>query len=482
MLFNSFDFLLFLPIVFVLYWFVVKPLKWQNLLVVVASYIFYGWWNKTFLLLIAFTSLCSYLSGILIERVDNVNKRKNWGGSKFVVATNIILNLGILGIYKYFDFFAESIAAALNAIGLHVDPITLNLVLPIGISFYTFQALSYTIDVYRGKIEPTHDIVAFFAYISFFPQLVAGPIERATNLLPQFLSKRTFDLRLALDGSKLIIWGFFKKLVIADTAGEFTQRFFAAPSDYSTLQLWLGALLFTFQIYGDFSGYSDIAIGVARLFGIRLKKNFNLPYLSRNIAEFWKRWHISLNTWFVDYIYIPLGGSRQGKSKTIRNTSIIFLISGLWHGADWTFILWGAYHALLFIPLLLTDSTKKFGEYNRNEPIKWRWLPNIALTFTLAMVGWVIFASDNISIAGEYLKGMFIPHTTTISAFSITSINRWCIALLFLIYMEFKNRGEDTILQFSSRRPIFNKVGYVFVAVIALLFYQQSQEFIYFQF
>jgi D-alanyl-lipoteichoic acid acyltransferase DltB (MBOAT superfamily) len=240
--------------------------------------------------------------------------------------------------------------------------------------------------------------------------------------------------------------------------------------------------LFTFQIYGDFSGYSDIAIGVARLFGIRLKKNFNLPYLSRNIAEFWKRWHISLNTWFVDYIYIPLGGSRQGKSKTIRNTSIIFLISGLWHGADWTFILWGAYHALLFIPLLLTDSAKKFGEYNRNEPIKWRWLPNIALTFTLAMVGWVIFASDNISIAGEYLKGMFIPHTTTISAFSITSINRWCIALLFLIYMEFKNRGEDTILQFSSRRPIFNKVGYVFVAVIALLFYQQSQEFIYFQF
>ncbi len=487
MLFNSLEFLLFLPLAFLLYWFVFKPLRWQNLLVVVVSYVFYGWWNKTFLLLIAFTSLCSFLSGVLIERARSINKCELGGGkspAKLIAAANILLNLGILGVYKYFNFFAESLASAVHAFGLHLTPVTLHLVLPVGISFYTFQALSYTIDVYRDKIKPTRDIIAFFAYISFFPQLVAGPIERATHLLPQFLAPRRFDLRASLEGGKLIIWGFFKKMVIADTAGTITSLIFASPTDYSTPQLWLGALLFTFQIYGDFSGYSDIAIGVARLFGIRLMRNFHLPYLSRNIAEFWKRWHISLNTWFVDYLYIPLGGSRHGRWMTIRNTFVIFLVSGLWHGANWTFVTWGAYHALLFMPLLLTGSTKKFGEYHRGEPLHRRWMLHIAVTFFLVMIGWVIFCSDNITIAYEYLKGMFVPQQATDYARHISSITlrRWLIALVFLVYMEIKNRGEDITLQYRCRYSILNKLVYVLVAVIDILFYQQDQEFIYFQF
>jgi D-alanyl-lipoteichoic acid acyltransferase DltB (MBOAT superfamily) len=408
-----------------------------------------------------------------------------WGGGKrekLLAATNIIINLAILGVYKYFNFFAESFASAFSLIGVHLDIVTLKLVLPVGISFYTFQALSYTIDVYHGKIKPTRDIVAFFAFISFFPQLVAGPIERATNLLPQFLKPRQFDLRQALDGSKLIIWGFFKKIAIADSAANITKLVFLDPSQCSTSCLWGGAIAFTLQIYGDFSGYSDIAIGTARLFGFKLMKNFNLPYFSRNVAEFWKRWHISLNTWFVDYLYIPLGGSRHGKLMTIRNTFAIFLVSGLWHGADWTFVLWGAYHALLFVPLLLMGSTKKYGEYNRHEPFKLSWLPHIALTFFLVTIGWVIFCSDNIIIATDFLKGMFVPQggVNMLSYYIYKRLLTVAIIVMFII--EFKNRGEDVVLQFRCRYPFVNKIGYFIFAVIAILSYSKAQEFIYFQF
>lgn len=409
------------------------------------------------------------------------------GGGKtkdrLIVVVNIVLNLSILCVYKYFNFFAESLASAVGAFGLHLELVTLNLVLPVGISFYTFQALSYTIDVYRNKINPTHDIIAFFAYISFFPQLVAGPIERATSLLHQFLEPRNFNLYHALAGGKLIIWGFFKKLAIADTAGGITQQIFASPSDYSTPQLWLGAVLFSFQIYGDFSGYSDIAIGVARLFGVRLSKNFNLPYLSRNIAEFWRRWHISLNKWFVDYVYIPLGGSRKGLLCTVRNTVIVFLLSGLWHGANWTYIVWGVYHAVLFTPLLLIGKTSKFCEYNRDERFDWRCLLSITTTFFFVMIGWVIFCSGNMTIAIEYLKGMFIPqHAVSLGAqIQIKTLVRWFLAMCLLIYMEVNNRGEEVVLQFRTC-SVINKFAYVLVAVVALLFYQQGQEFIYFQF
>ncbi|MEE1270488.1 MAG: MBOAT family O-acyltransferase, partial [Prevotellamassilia sp.] len=315
MLFNSLEFLIFLPIVFLLYWHVFKPLRWQNFFVVVASYVFYGWWDWRFLLLILFTSLCSFASGILLQRFDD---SKKW--RKVISGTNIAINIAILGVVKYYDFFASQLVEAFSGLGVQLNLTSLNIILPVGISFYTFQALSYTVDIYRRKLEPTRDVIAFLAFISFFPQLVAGPIERATNLLPQFLKPRKFDYALAVDGMRQILWGLFKKMVVADTCATACNEIFADYATKSGGELIVGALFFTFQIYGDFSGYSDIAIGTAKLFGVRLMRNFNVPYFSRDIAEFWRRWHISLNTWFVDYVYIPLGGSRNGKWKTVRNT------------------------------------------------------------------------------------------------------------------------------------------------------------------
>ncbi len=368
MLFNSIQFALFLPIVFLLYWFVFDrfiskskyQLRLQNAFVVVASYVFYGWWDWRFLLLIAFTSFCSWGSGMLMQRVENqqIDPNLTGGGKsleinklqrrkKLITTANIVLNLLILAIFKYYDFFVTEFAQLFH---ISTDGLLLKVILPVGISFYTFQALSYSIDVYRGKIEPTKDIVAFFAFISFFPQLVAGPIERATNLLPQFLKKREFDYDTAVDGMRQILWGLFKKIVVADNCAVFVDEVFKTYTYQSGSTLLLAAIFFTFQIYGDFSGYSDIAIGTAKLFGIKLMRNFNVPYFSRDIAEFWRRWHISLTTWFRDYVYIPLGGSRVSKAKVVRNTFIIFLLSGFWHGANWTFIAWGAYHAILFLP------------------------------------------------------------------------------------------------------------------------------------
>lgn len=362
MLFNSLEFLVFLPLVFILYWYVFKKLKQQNLLVIFISYVFYGWWDWRFLTLIAFTTFSSYISGILIEKREGKRKQQ-----KYIAAANIVLNLAILCLFKYFNFFSENLNKLFQVFGWGLDWVTLDLLLPVGISFYTFQALSYSIDVYQKKITPTHDISAFFAFISFFPQLVAGPIERATHLLPQFLSERKFNYSQAVDGLRQILWGFFKKVVVADNCANVVNTIFDSYQTQSGSTLLLGAFLFAFQIYGDFSGYSDIAIGTARLFGINLMKNFNYPYFSHNIAEFWRRWHISLTTWFRDYIYIPLGGSRVSKIKIIRNTFIIFLVSGFWHGANWTFIMWGFYHSILFIPLLFIDKNKTNNANNANN-------------------------------------------------------------------------------------------------------------------
>lgn len=342
MLFNSFEFLLFLPIVFILYWFVFRQRRWQNFLIVIASYVFYGWWNWKFLILIALTSTCSFASGITLERFGKDRRIQKW-----ISASNIILNLAILGVFKYYDFFVGSLQSAIAHLGYNLDFVTLNLVLPVGISFYTFQALSYTIDVYRGKIKATHDPIEFFAFISFFPQLVAGPIERATNLLPQFQSNRTFDYSKAVDGCQQMLWGFFKKLVVADACAGVVNQFWDSYSTLPGFTMFLLGVFFTMQIYCDFSGYSDIAIGCARLFGLNLMRNFDVPYFSRSIPEFWRRWHISLTTWFRDYIYFPLGGSRCSKAKTIRNIFIVWGISGLWHGANWTFVCWGLFHASL---------------------------------------------------------------------------------------------------------------------------------------
>ena len=510
MLFNSFEFLIFLPIVFLLYWFVFdyamrgckRQLLWQNLLIVVASYIFYGWWDWRFLILIAITTILSFLSGIGIEKAPTQR------GKKAVMIANIIINLGILGVYKYYDFFAREFA---QLFGIESDFLLLHLILPVGISFYTFQALSYSIDVYRKQIAPCHDIVAFTAFLSFFPQLVAGPIERATNLLPQFQRKRTFDYTQAVDGMRQILWGLFKKIVVADNCATYVDTVFADLSNQSGSTLVLAAVLFTFQIYGDFSGYSDIAIGTAKLFGIKLMRNFNVPYFSRDIAEFWRRWHISLTTWFRDYVYIPLGGSRpnipeairlKGDKATearytkwiaVRNTFVIFLLSGFWHGANWTFVLWGAYHALLFVPLLILNKNRRYRDTVATVTLpdgttKAKLLPSLKetgqmlLTFALAVFGWIIFRAQDISQFGEVISticsdSLFaIPFLKTRSFYIPLVIN-----MLILLVVEWLNRTKQHGLSKISEKCYVRYVVY-YILIFIMVYAQPTSDatFIYF--
>ena len=479
MLFNSFEFLIFLPIVFLLYWFIFKPLRWQNLFIVAVSYIFYGWWDWRFLILIAFTTLCSFASGILLEKLEGQRTRQKW-----VSAANITLNLLILCIFKYFNFFGENLSELFQLFGVELDWVTIDILLPVGISFYTFQALSYTIDVYQYKIKPTHDVIAFFAFISFFPQLVAGPIERATNLLPQFLVSRSFNYDRAVDGMKQILWGLFKKMVVADNCATAVNLIF---DEYQTLggtHLFLGAFFFTFQIYGDFSGYSDIAIGTARLFGINLMRNFNFPYFSRDIAEFWRRWHISLTTWFRDYIYIPLGGSRCGKWKAMRNTVMRFLVSGLWHGANWTFICWGAFHALLFLPLFIMGKNRK----NKDVVAQNRLFPNLKegcqmfITFLLVVIGWIIFRAENIHQAWDYIICMVTKFDFVLPAHGKDPL----IYIAILLVVEWFQRGKQFGLQIEEkgifRHQAIRWTLYYVLFIITLLLAGQQEEFIYFQF
>ena len=507
MLFNSLEFLTFLPIVFLLYWFVFdyamrgckRQLLWQNLLIVVASYIFYGWWDWRFLVLIAITTVLSFLSGIGIEKAPTQK------GKKAVMIANIAVNLGILGVYKYYDFFATQFA---ELFGIESDFLLLHLILPVGISFYTFQALSYSIDVYRKQIEPTHDIVAFTAFLSFFPQLVAGPIERATNLLPQFQKKRIFDYAQAVDGMRQILWGLFKKIVVADNCATYVDQVFGDISGQSGSTLVLAAVLFTFQIYGDFSGYSDIAIGTAKLFGIKLMRNFNVPYFSRDIAEFWRRWHISLTTWFRDYVYIPLGGSRPDTSRlsplasrfspsaytkciAVRNTFIIFLLSGFWHGANWTFVLWGAYHALLFVPLLLMGKNRCYRDTVAtttlpDSTIKTKWLPTIKeasqmlLTFALAVFGWIIFRADSIGQVWEYIAG--ICSSSLISMPNIGGISALIMNIALLIIVEWLMRDRSHGLDMRMLHPVLRYGIYAILLFILFAFSGHTVNFIYFQF
>lgn len=480
MLFNSLEFLIFLPIVFILYWFVFRQLKIQNLFIVIASYIFYGWWDKEFLILIAITSLLSYLSGIFIDKFEG---KRLW--QKVISASNIILNIGILGYFKYCNFFGESFTQLMNSLGVNVDWVTLDIILPVGISFYTFQALSYSIDVYRGKIKATRDIVAFFAYISFFPQLVAGPIERATNLLPQMLKKRTFDYSLAVDGCRQIIWGFFKKLVVADNCAIAVDTIWSNYHNESGFTLMMGGVFFAFQIYGDFSGYSDIAIGSAKLFGINLKQNFNFPYFSRNIAEFWRRWHISLTTWFKDYLYIPLGGSKCSMPRVILNTFIIFTVSGIWHGANWTFIVWGVYNALLFIPLLLTKQNRKYLDVVAKDRVlpTFKELSQITLTFILAVFGWIIFRSASIEEAIEFISIIF---SSSVLDIGLPYGKGALVAIAFMLIVEWFNRDKSYGLQISGsgvfKYSAIRWCIYYGIIIATILFMSANKSFIYFQF
>ncbi|WP_028282831.1 MBOAT family O-acyltransferase [Olleya marilimosa] len=479
MYFNSLDFALFLPIVFILYWFVTnKNLKLQNALLVVASYVFYGWWDWRFLSLIVFSSLVDYTIGLQLNHTAQPSKRK------LLLWSSILVNLGFLGFFKYYNFFIDSFVEAFSFFGSPIQPNTLDIILPVGISFYTFQTLSYTIDVYKRKLEPTRDIVSFFAFVSFFPQLVAGPIERATHLLPQFYKKRKFHYSQAVDGCRQILWGFFKKVVIADNCAEYANQIFNNSAEHSGSTLLMGALFFTFQIYGDFSGYSDIAIGTSRLFGFDLKQNFAFPYFSRDIAEFWRRWHISLSTWFRDYLYIPLGGSQGGTWMKVRNTFIIFLVSGFWHGANWTFIIWGFLNALYFLPLLLA----KRNRTHLNVVAQDSKLPSIielvqmGLTFGLTVIAWVFFRAESVTHAVTYLKGLFSSSLLSLPTIRPTNL---LVLILFFIGIEWIGRRQHyaiEVLLLKQSRVIRWAFYMIIIAIIFVFSSDNQQEFIYFQF
>ena len=481
MLFNSIDFAIFLPVVFIIYWLLkAKNINTQNAFLLMASYIFYGWWDWRFLSLIIFSSLIDFFVGLQLSRTEEPLKRK------ILLLISLCVNLGFLGFFKYYNFFLENFILAFQFFGQSISSRGLHIILPVGISFYTFQTLSYSIDIYRRKLEPTRDIVAFFAFVAFFPQLVAGPIERATNLLPQFEKKRIFEYDKAVDGMRQILWGFFKKIVIADNCAIYVNEIFSNYSQNPGSTLFLGVVFFAFQIYGDFSGYSDIAIGTARLFGFSLMRNFAFPYFSRDIAEFWRRWHISLSSWFRDYVYIPLGGSRGRTWEKIRNIFIIFIVSGFWHGANWTFIIWGALNAIYFLPLMLLRKNRTYtGLVAQN-----RLLPNfketvqMGLTFFLTLIALIFFRSAGVGQAIEYISGMFSP--SILSVPQILSI-KLCIlicAIILFMWIEFFQRDKEHALQFRNQAfPILIRWSIYAAIVLSIIWLRApQQEFIYFQF
>ena len=478
MLFNSIHFAIFLPIVFLLYWLVTnKNLKLQNALLLVSSYFFYACWDWRFMFLLLFSTLLDYFTGLKME--DAGSKK----GKRFWFWLSVVINLGFLAVFKYFNFFAESFAEALSHVGMQVNVWSLNIILPVGISFYTFHGLSYVIDIYNDRIKAEKNFVDYAVFVSFFPLLVAGPIERATHLLPQIKKPRTFDYTKAVDGLRQILWGLFKKIVIADNCANYANQIFNHSADMSGSTLVMGAIFFAFQIYGDFSGYSDIALGVARLLGIELLRNFAFPYFSRDIAEFWRRWHISLSSWFRDYLYFPLGGSRGHMWLKVRNTFIIFIVSGFWHGANWTFIAWGALNAIYFLPLLLTNNNR----VNIETVAQGKHLPGfkeviqILTTFSLTVFAWIFFRANNIGHAMSYIDGIFSSSLFTIP----TVLPRTTLLLMILfIAVEWIGRGEQFALAqigLTWKRPLRYLLYYILIVAI-FWFGGKEQQFIYFQF
>ena len=478
MLFNSINFAIFLPIVFLLYWFVAKNnLKFQNVLLLVASYYFYACWDFRFLFLLIFSTLLDYYSGIKIENSTSEKNRKFW------FWLSIGINLGFLGVFKYYNFFVDSIQDVVSVFGHKIDMWTIKVILPVGISFYTFHGLSYVIDIYKKRIVAERNFINYAVFVCYFPLLVAGPIERATHLLPQIKKKRTFNYSQAVDGLRQILWGLFKKIVIADNCAEYANLIFNTSDDYSGSTLIMGALFFTFQIYGDFSGYSDIALGTSRLFGMELLKNFNFPYFSRDIAEFWRRWHISLSSWFKDYLYIPLGGSVGGLKMKIRNTFIIFLVSGFWHGANWTFIVWGALNALYFLPSLLSKTNRNHMEivaYNSRFPSVKEFL-SILITFGLTVFAWIFFRANSLTHAITYIKQIF-----TSKLLSLPEIRPTHIIVLIVVFILIEwvgRRNNFAIEKLFIEDSVFVRWGFYIVLVMAIfIFSTKEQEFIYFQF
>ena len=478
MFFNSIHFALFLPIVFIFYWFLAKgKIRIQNTILIIASYYFYACWDWRFLFLLIFSTVLDFYTGIQIFEANSIKKRKIW------LWISITINLGFLGVFKYYNFFIEAFSEAFELIGFHVTLSSLSIILPVGISFYTFHGLSYVIDIYKNRIQPEKDFLNYSLFVSFFPLLVAGPIERATHLLPQIKNERNFDYLKAVDGLRQILWGLFKKVVIADNCAMYANQLFNHTEHYSGMNLVMGAFFFTIQIYCDFSGYSDIALGTARLFGIELLKNFAFPYFSRNIAEFWRRWHISLSSWFKDYLYIPLGGSKGGTYSRIRNTFIIFIVSGFWHGANWTFIVWGFLNALFIMPSILMKN-------NRNHldvVAKGKILPSffeftsILFTFLLTMLAWVFFRATSIGNAFTYIQRIFTSDLFSFpTVFPVLLLS--IVVLLFII--EWLGRENSYAIEklFLNRPSFIRYVFYLLLILCLFLFEGKGDQFIYFQF
>jgi alginate O-acetyltransferase complex protein AlgI len=479
MLFNSVNFLLFLPVVFFLYWFATKGnYKWQNIILLVSSYFFYACWDYRFLFLLMFSTVLDYSTGI------KMFEAKTQGMKKFWFWLSVIVNLGFLGVFKYYNFFAESLAEALSTVGFKANFWTLQVILPVGISFYTFHGLSYVIDIYKDKIKPEKNFVDYSVFVSFFPLLVAGPIERATHLLPQIQRKREFNYHAAVDGMRQILWGLFKKMVIADNCAEYANMVFNNSADYSGSTHIVAAIFFAFQIYGDFSGYSDIALGTARLFGIEFLRNFAFPYFSRDIAEFWRRWHISLSTWFRDYLYIPLGGSKGGNWMRIRNTFIIFIVSGFWHGANWTFIVWGFLNALFIMPSIIFKNNRNnldIVAQGRTFP-KFREITAIVLTFGLTVFAWIFFRANSMTDAFHFIGEIFSASTFT-KPEKIENFLVWLI-LAFLVIEWIGREQQYALAKIGHRWPRIVRVSFYFYLVCAILWFRTLNEvqFIYFQF
>ena len=478
MLFNSLSFAIFLPIVFVLYWFVAhRSFKQQNILLLVASYFFYACWDWRFLFLLIFSTLLDYYTGLKMSTTEIASKRKFW------FLTSVIINVGFLGIFKYYNFFAASFAAAIAPFGLSYSPWVLNVILPVGISFYTFHGLSYVIDIYKRRIPAEKNFIDYAVFVSFFPLLVAGPIERATHLLPQIQKKRSFDYDQAVDGLKQILWGLFKKIVIADQCATYADLIFGRAADYPGSTLFAGALFFTFQIYADFSGYSDIALGTARLFGIDLLRNFAFPYFSRDMAEFWRRWHISLSSWFRDYLYIPLGGSRGSMFKRVRNVLIIFIVSGFWHGANWTFIVWGFLNALYVVPSVIFKTNRKNLDIVAQGKIfpSAKELVAMSITFTFTVFAWIFFRSDSVGQACFIISKIF---SSSFFIFPDILPKGFIEIVAIFMIVEWIGREQKYAIEnwgFKFPKPV--RWGFYYLLAFAIFYYAGSkQQFIYFQF
>jgi len=483
MLFNSIDFAVFLPIVFFLYWFVFKKnLKWQNFLIIIASYIFYGWWDWKFLWLILFSTIVDYFVGLFLFKTEYQPKRK------LILWISIICNLGLLGAFKYYDFFLENFKSAFSVFGYGLNINSLNIILPVGISFYTFQSLSYSLDIYKKRIEPTRSFISFAAFVSFFPQLVAGPIERAKSFLPQFTQSRIFNYQQAVDGLRQILWGLFKKMVIADNCAVFVNYIFYNSSDLTGSTLLFGAILFLVQIYCDFSGYSDIAIGTGRLFGFKLMQNFAFPLFSRDIPEFWRRWHISLTTWFRDYLYMPIKRRWRGKFANVVNLFILFILTGLWHGANWTFVIWGALNAVYFLPYVIFPRMRTAGGVIAENSIfpSFKELGKVGFTLILLLIGIIFFRSQDLSHAISFLNGIFSESLFTIPYYrGIGTAITLLILLVIFVLIEWIGRRHQYGIEniYKIKNGFLRKAIYCFlILIIGIFTYTGRVDFIYFQF